>query len=88
MPLRNALIPIVTTIGMQTGRLFGGAVVIETVFALPGIGREIVNSILLRDYPVVMALIMIVAFIVIVINTLIDIIHGLIDPRISQSQQR
>lgn len=86
--LRNALIPIVTTIGMQTGRLFGGAVVIETVFALPGIGREIVNSILLRDYPVVMALIMIVAFIVIVINTLIDIIHGLIDPRISQSQQR
>ncbi|MHC1758989.1 MAG: ABC transporter permease [Negativicutes bacterium] len=84
--LRNAFIPVITTIAMQVGRLFGGAVVIETVFAMPGIGKEIVNSILGRDYPVVMALIMIVAFIVVVINTFIDAIYVLIDPRLSHSK--
>lgn len=81
--LRNALIPVVTVIAMQIGRMIGGVVVCETVFAMPGIGREIVDGIMSRDYPVVMGLIMSVAAIVIFINTFIDILYVIIDPRIS-----
>lgn len=83
--LRNALIPVITVIGMQTGKLFAGAVIIETIFVIPGLGNEIVNSIMMRDYPVTMAMIMIVATIIICINTLIDIIYGFIDPRVGRS---
>ena len=86
--LRNALIPVITVIAMQLGKLFGGAVVCETVFAMPGLGREIVNSILNRDYPVAMACVMCVALIVIFINTFIDILYGFIDPRVSQGAKR
>ena len=82
--LRNALIPIVTTIAMQTGRLIGGAVVSEEIFSLPGMGSEIVDSILSRDYPVVMGMIMVVAVLVVGINTLMDIVYILIDPRIAR----
>lgn len=82
--LRNALIPIVTTIAMQTGRLIGGAVVSETIFSLPGMGREIVDAIMSRDYPVVMGLIMVVATLVVFINTLMDVVYILIDPRIAR----
>lgn len=82
--LRNALIPVVTVIAMQTGKLFGGAVIAETVFVIPGLGSEIVNSIMRRDYPVTMAMIMIVAVIVIFINTFIDIVYGFIDPRVGR----
>lgn len=85
--LRNALIPVVTVTAMQIGRLIGGAVVCETMFAMPGIGREIVDAILSRDYPVVMGMIMTTAVIVIVINTLMDIVYVLIDPRISHSRK-
>ena len=82
--LRNALIPVVTVVAMQTGKLFGGAVIAETVFVIPGLGSEIVNSIMRRDYPVTMAMIMIVAVIVIFINTFIDIVYGFIDPRVGR----
>ncbi len=82
--LRNALIPVVTVIAMQTGKLFGGAVVAETVFLIPGLGSEIVKSIMNRDYPVTMAMILIVAVIVVTINTFIDIIYGFIDPRVGK----
>jgi len=85
--LRNALIPVVTVISMQMGRLIGGAVVTEIVFALPGIGREMVDSIVARDYPVVMALILITALCVVLTNTLVDILYVAIDPRISHSKQ-
>jgi peptide/nickel transport system permease protein len=85
--LRNALIPVVTVISMQMGRLIGGAVVTETVFALPGVGREMVDSIIARDYPVVMALILITALCVLLTNTLVDIIYVIIDPRISHSKE-
>lgn len=85
--LRNALIPVVTVITMQIGRLIGGAVVTETVFALPGIGREIVDAILSRDYPVVMGMILVVAALVVVINTLVDVLYILIDPRISTASK-
>lgn len=82
--LRNALIPIVTTIAMQTGRMIGGAVVSESIFALPGMGSEIVDAILSRDTPVVMGMIMVVAFLVVIINTFMDIVYILIDPRIAR----
>lgn len=85
--LRNALIPVVTVITMQIGRLIGGAVVTETVFALPGIGREIVDAILSRDYPVVMGTILVVAALVVVTNTLVDVLYILIDPRISTASK-
>lgn len=84
--LRNAFIPVITVISMQVGRLIGGAVVTEIVFALPGVGREIVDSIIARDYPVVMALILFTALCVVVTNTLVDILYVIIDPRISHSE--
>lgn len=84
--LRNALIPVVTVIAMQTGRLFGGAVVAETIFLIPGLGSEIVNSIMSRDYPITMAMIMVVAVIIIFINTFVDIVYGFIDPRVGRSK--
>ena len=84
--LRNALIPVVTVLSMQVGRMIGGAVVTEIVFALPGIGREMVDSIIARDYPVVMALILITALCVVLTNTLVDILYVIIDPRISHSK--
>ena len=67
--------------------MIGGAVVAEQVFALPGIGRQIVDGILSRDYPVVMGLIMVVAASVILINTLVDVLYILIDPRISHNRK-
>ena len=69
---------------MQTGKLFGGAVIAETVFVIPGLGSEIVGSIMKRDFPTTMAMIMIVAVIVIFINTFIDILYGFIDPRVGK----
>ncbi len=85
--LRNALIPVVTVISMQMGRLIGGAVVTETVFALPGVGREMVDSIISRNYPVVMALILITALCVVLTNALVDIVYVIIDPRISHATE-
>ena len=86
--LRNSLIPVVTVIAMQTGRLIGGAAICETVFAMPGMGREIVDAIMSRDYPIVMGLIMVVAMIVILINTSMDVIYIIIDPRISHGRKK
>lgn len=81
--LRNALIPVLTVTAMQIGRLIGGAVVTETVFAIPGMGTAIVSAILNRDYPVAMGMIMVVAAVVILINTLVDVLYLIVDPRIS-----
>ncbi|MEA5014344.1 MAG: ABC transporter permease [Candidatus Limiplasma sp.] len=83
--LRNALIPVITVISMQIGRLIGGSVVTEAVFSLPGMGREIANSLLSRDYPVCIAMILITAVFVVLVNTLVDVIVVFIDPRISRS---
>ncbi len=85
--LKNALIPVVTVMGLQTGRLFGGAIVVETVFAMPGLGTAIVNSIYSRDYQVTLGCVMTVAIIIILINTLVDILYVVIDPRISHRQK-
>lgn len=80
--VRNALIPVITVIGMQTGRLFGGAIVVETLFGLPGIGTAIVQSIFSRDYQMTMGCVMMVAVIIILINTIVDILYVIIDPRV------
>lgn len=80
--LRNALIPIVTIIGLNTGRLLGGAVVTEIVFARPGLGKLLVDSIFSRDYPMVEIVIVVIASLFIVVNLIVDLSYALIDPRI------
>ena len=80
--LRNAVLPVVTLFGLQTGALVGGALVIETVFSLPGMGRFLIESIQRRDYPIVEIIILIIAFAFVTINLLVDLSYGLLDPRI------
>ncbi|MBV9542849.1 MAG: ABC transporter permease [Chloroflexi bacterium] len=80
--LKNALIPVVVVIGLQAGTLIGGAVVIETVFAIPGMGRLIVDSMYFRDYPMVQALLLLLAVVVLVTNLLTDLSYAYLDPRI------
>ena len=80
--LRNALIPIITVLGLQFGNLLGGAVTTETIFAWPGIGRYIVESISNKDTPCVLGAVVMLAIIVTVINLLVDIIYAFVDPRI------
>lgn len=81
--LRNAMLPIVTVAGMQAGALVGGAVVIETVFAWPGLGRLIYDALLQRDYPVLLGVFLVMSVIVIALNLLTDAIYRMIDPRVS-----
>ncbi|MCS7058105.1 MAG: ABC transporter permease [Meiothermus sp.] len=80
--LRNALIPVVTVAGLQFGTLLEGAVITETVFAWPGIGQLLVGSILARDYPVVQGAVLLIAVAFILINLVVDLLYGAIDPRI------
>ncbi|MFN8460107.1 MAG: nickel ABC transporter permease [Anaerolineae bacterium] len=80
--LKNALLPIVTVLGLQTGALLGGAVVTETVFAWPGVGQLAVNAIASRDYPVVQGVVLVSALIFVVINLIIDLLYSVLDPRI------
>jgi peptide/nickel transport system permease protein len=83
--LRNALLPIMTVIGLQLGALLGGAVVTETVFAWPGVGRLLVDSIFFRDYPVVQGLVLMFGTTFVVINLLVDLLYAYVDPRIHYS---
>jgi dipeptide transport system permease protein len=80
--LRNALIPVVTVIGLQVGLLFSGAILTETIFAWPGIGKWMVDSIARRDYPVVQGGVILIASMVMIVNLLVDVMYGLINPRI------
>jgi peptide/nickel transport system permease protein len=80
--LRNALLPVVTIIGLQVGLLLGGAVLTETVFAFPGFGKFIADSIIARDYAVLQGFILFTAVIFVLVNLLVDISYGLIDPRV------
>lgn len=80
--LRNAMIPVITVIGLQLGGLLGGAVVTETVFALPGVGRLAVEAIQSRDIPVVQGVVLVLAIGIVFVNLFIDLLYGLIDPRI------
>lgn len=81
--LRNASIPIVTVLGLDFGRLLGGAVIVETVFAWPGMGRYMVGAIMARDIHVVQGTVLVFAAAVVVINLLVDLVYGILDPRIS-----
>jgi peptide/nickel transport system permease protein len=80
--LKNGLIPIVTLAGMGVPMVIGGAMFIETVFNIPGIGRLAVNSVTSQDYPYVQAITLLVASIVVLVNLVVDIAYGWLDPRI------
>ncbi len=80
--LKNAMIPLVTIIGLQTAVIFSGAIVTETVFSWPGMGRLIVQAIYARDFPVVQTAVLFVAAIVILVNLLVDILYSVMDPRV------
>jgi peptide/nickel transport system permease protein len=80
--LRNAMLPVVTITGLQVGLLLSGAVLTETVFAWPGIGRYLVDAISGRDYAVIQGFILIIAVVVVLVNLLVDLSYGFIDPRV------
>jgi dipeptide transport system permease protein len=80
--LRNALLPIVTVIGLQTGLLLAGAILTETLFAWPGVGKWLVDAIQRRDYPVVQGGVLLIAGVVMLVNLGVDVLYGFIDPRI------
>ena len=83
--LRNALIPVVTVIGLQMGSLLGGAVLTETVFSWPGIGSLLVNAIMAADYPLVQGSVIFIATIYVVVNLIVDVLYAYLDPRIHYS---
>ena len=80
--LKNALIPTVTIMGLQVGFMIGGAIVVETLFAIPGLGTYGINAIILRDYQQVQGFILLVAVCFVVVNVLVDLTYSLLDPRI------
>jgi len=82
---RNAMVPVVTVTGLQMGYLLGGAVIVETVFAWPGLGQLVVQAISARDFPVVQAAVLILAVTFVFVNLLTDLAYGLLDPRIGSS---
>jgi peptide/nickel transport system permease protein len=84
--LRNALIPTVTVAGLQVGFLIGGAIVVETVFAVPGIGSFGVDAIIKRDYPQVQAFVLVGALVFVLANLIVDLLYSVIDPRIQYSK--
>ncbi|MFC7215085.1 nickel ABC transporter permease [Saliphagus sp. GCM10025334] len=81
--LRNALIPVITIVGLQFGYLLNGAVIIEMVFQRPGLGRLLIDSIFARDYPIVQGLVLVIAMFFVVTNFLVDVTYRYVDPRIS-----
>lgn len=80
--LRNALIPILTAIGQSFATLLSGAAVVETVFGIPGVGQLIVSSVTKRDYPMIQGIVLVVSLIYILINLVIDLLYGVVDPRV------
>jgi peptide/nickel transport system permease protein len=81
--LRNALIPVVTVVGFEVGVLIGGAAVVEIIFGLPGVGYTLLNAIFNRDYPVIQTATLLIAAVFVVVNMVVDLLYGLLDPRIS-----
>jgi peptide/nickel transport system permease protein len=80
--LKNAMLPVVTAVGLDFGMLLSGAVLTETIFALPGLGRFMVDSIRTRDFPVIQGGVLVLAFVFSFVNLLVDILYAFIDPRI------
>jgi ABC-type dipeptide/oligopeptide/nickel transport system permease component len=85
---KNALIPLVTVAGMQFGFLLGGTVIIETVFAWPGVGRLVVQAIFNRDYPLVQAVVLVLAVIFVAVNFIVDMLYMYLDPQISYFEDK
>jgi peptide/nickel transport system permease protein len=83
--LRNAAVPVLTVLGLQIGTLLGGAVITESVFAWPGMGKLVVDAIFFRDFPVVQTVLIFSATIFVLINLLVDLLYTVIDPRIRYS---
>jgi peptide/nickel transport system permease protein len=83
--MRNALVPTITVIGIQVGYLMSGALLVEAVFAIPGMGRLLVNGVLSRDYPVVQGAMLVTVLIFVVANLAVDVLYAVIDPRIGRS---
>jgi peptide/nickel transport system permease protein len=83
--LRNALIPVVTVIGFEVGVLIGGAAIVEIIFGLPGVGYTLLNAISQRDYPLIQNATLLIALVFVVINMIVDLLYGILDPRISVS---
>jgi peptide/nickel transport system permease protein len=79
---KNAMLPVVTILGILLGNVMAGAVITETIFGIPGIGRLLVDSIYSRDYPVVQAIVLMIGVAVILSNLLVDVVYGYLDPRI------
>lgn len=82
--VQNALLPVVTVVGLQVGALLGGAILIETIFALPGIGRLAVDSIFARDFPIVQGVVLFLALVRVLSNLIADLLYGRLDPRIAR----
>jgi peptide/nickel transport system permease protein len=80
--LKNAVLPVVTIIGIEAAFLIGGLIITETVFNIPGVAHFLVEAILMRDYPIVQSLVMLIAVVVVVINFLVDLLYAVLDPRI------
>ncbi|SDZ68373.1 peptide/nickel transport system permease protein [Evansella caseinilytica] len=80
--LKNAVIPVLTVVGLQTGTLLGGAILTETIFSWPGIGRYVYEAIGYRDYPVIQSGVLVIAFMFVIINLIVDLLYSYIDPRI------
>jgi peptide/nickel transport system permease protein len=84
--LRNAVLPVITTIGVETAFLMGGLIVTETVFNIPGVARFLVEAIRWRDYPMVQNLVMFIALVVVTVNLIVDLAYMFVDPRIRYGQ--
>ena len=83
--LKNALLPVITASGYQFGRLLGGAIIIESVFVIPGVGRYLIDAIIHRDFMVVQGVVLMAAAVVLALNLVIDLLYGVLDPRIRYS---
>jgi ABC-type dipeptide/oligopeptide/nickel transport system permease component len=81
--VRNALLPVLTVVGLQLGNLLSGTVIVETVFSRPGIGRLLVDSILQKDYLTVQAVVLLIAAIYAIVNTIVDLLYPILDPRVA-----
>jgi peptide/nickel transport system permease protein len=80
--LKNAVIPVVTVLGLQVAQIAGGAVIVETIFGIPGMGQFLVEAIVQRDYPVIQGINLLIVLIIVTTNLLVDLTYALLDPRI------
>jgi len=80
--LKNSMFPVLTIMGFQLGNIFGGAVITETIFAIPGLGRLMVDSVVAREYLVLQALVLLAGTTVVLANVVVDVLYGTLDPRV------